>query len=293
MISKAGFARTFQFLSMFRDGLICTVSLSALTVLFGFILALFLAVVRLSHVQPFRFLGIDRDGHLREQGFLSALSRFNPLSFLATVYVEVFRATPMLVQLFIIYYVVFGPVKLPSFKLFGFIRFDRFLPGVVALSMNSAAYLSEIIRAGIQSIDGGQTEAARSLGMSQVQNMRFIVLPQAIKNILPAIANEFVTIIKESSICYTIGVQEIMYAVASVKGATFSITEPLIVATCVYFCLTFPTSKIIAYFEKRMGAGDKRTAPPKRSLAKAMLGSSLTDALVGQEQERRGNRRGR
>ena len=94
--------------------------------------------------------------------------------------------------------------------------------------------------------------------MTQWQNMRYIVLPQAIKNILPAIANEFVTIIKESSICYTIGVQEIMSAVANVKGATFSIGEPLIIATCVYFCLTFPTSKIIAYFERRMSRGDKR-----------------------------------
>src|SRR5699024_4482664 len=136
---------------------------------------------------------------------LMVLSRFNPLSFLATVYVEVFRATPMLVQLFMVYYVAFGDVDLPSFKIFGTIRFERFLPGVIALSLNSGAYLSEIIRSGIQSIDGGQTEAARSLGLSQVQNMRFVILPQAIKNILPAIANEFVTIIKESSICYTIG----------------------------------------------------------------------------------------
>ena len=291
MISKAGFTRTFQFLSMFRDGLICTVSLSALTVFFGFILALILAIMRLSRVQPFRALGIDRDGHLREQGFPALLSRFNPLSFLATVYVEVFRATPMLVQLFIVFYIVFAPVKLPGFKLFGFIRFDRFLPGVVALSMNSGAYLCEIIRAGIQSIDGGQTEAARSLGMSQTQSMRFIVLPQAIKNILPAIANEFVTIIKESSICYTIGVQEIMYAVASVKGATFSIVEPLIIATCVYFCLTFPTSKIIAYFERKMGAGDRRAAQG-RSLGKALFGSSLTEKVtkIEHEHERKAKR---
>ena len=115
-----------------------------------------------------------------------------------------------------------------------------------------------IIRSGIQSIDGGQTEAARSLGLTQTQNMRFIILPQAIKNILPAIANEFVTIIKESSICYTIGVGEIMYAVASIKGATFRIAEPLVVATAVYFCLTFPTSKIIEHFERKMSVGDKR-----------------------------------
>ena len=259
MLSAQGFAATFKYLSMFRDGLICTISLSALTVIFGFVLALILAMIRLSNFNAFRFLSTYTQRKLLQRGgFVLALSRFNPLSFLANVYVEVFRATPMLVQLFIIYYIIFAGVDLPNFKLFGFIRFDRFLPGVVALSLNSGAYLSEIIRSGIQSIDGGQTEAARSLGMSQLQNMRFIILPQAIKNILPAIANEFVTIIKESSICYTIGVQEIMYAVASVKGATFSIAEPLIVATCVYFCLTFPTSKIIAHFERKMSAGDKR-----------------------------------
>lgn len=259
MFSAQGFAATFKYLSMFRDGLICTILLSALTVLFGFILALILAMLRLSNINVFRFLSTFSQRKLLQRGgFWLAASRFNPVSFFANVYVEVFRATPMLVQLFIIYHIVFAGIDLPNFKLFGFIRFDRFLPGVVALSLNSGAYLSEIIRSGIQSIDGGQTEAARSLGMSQLQNMRFIILPQAIKNILPAIANEFVTIIKESSICYTIGVQEIMYAVNSVKGATFSIAEPLVVATCVYFCLTFPTSKIIAYFERKMSAGDKR-----------------------------------
>ena len=249
---------TWDYRQLFIDGLVCTVSLSALTVIFGFILALLLAVMRLSKWQPFGFLALDKHGHLREDGFLAALGRFNPVSFIASVYVELFRATPMLVQLFIIYYVVFANIDIPSFKLFGTIRFERFVPGVVALSLNSAADLSEIIRSGIQSIDGGQTEAARSLGLTQAQNMRFIILPQAIKNILPAIANEFVTIIKESSICYTIGVGEIMYAVTSIKGATFRIAEPLVVATAVYFCLTFPTSKIIEHFERKMSVGDKR-----------------------------------
>ncbi len=259
MLSAAGFVKTWKYIELFKQGLVCTISLSALTVFFGFFLALFLAVLRLSNINVFRFLSRETQWRLREQGgFTYAASKFNPVSFLATVYVEVFRATPMLVQLFFIYYVVFAGADLPSFKLFGFIRFDRFLPGVVALALNSGAYLCEIIRAGIQSIDGGQTEAARSLGLSQWQNMRFVVLPQAIKNILPAIANEFVTIIKESSICYTIGVQEIMYAVASTKGATYRIAEPLVIATVIYFCLTFPTSKIIAYFERRMSRGDKR-----------------------------------
>lgn len=258
MFTAAGFARAWEYIDLFKQGLICTVALSVLTVLFGFVLALVLAVLRLSDIRPFRSLGLDRQGRLREQGLLFRLSRFNPISFLAALYVEVFRATPMLVQLFIVYYVVFADANIPAFRLFGFIRFDRFFPGVVALALNSGAYLSEIIRAGIQSIDGGQTEAARSLGLSRTQNMRFIILPQAIKNILPPIANEFVTIIKESSICYTIGVQDIMYAVASIKGATYRIAEPLIIATVIYFCLTFPTSKIIAHFERRMSRGDKR-----------------------------------
>lgn len=258
MFTAAGFEKTFEYIDMFKQGLLCTVMLSAFTVVFGFILALVLAMCRLSKFRPLAFLGITKDGRLRDQGPLTMLSKFNPLSFIANVYVEVFRATPMLVQLFIVYYVVLGDVSLPTFKLFGTIRFERFLPGVVALSLNSGAYLSEIIRSGIQSIDGGQTEAARSLGLSGFKTMRFIILPQAIKNILPPIANEFVTIIKESSICYTIGVQEIMSAVSSIKGATFRIAEPLVIAACVYFCLTFPTSKIIAYFERRMSSGDRR-----------------------------------
>ena len=226
MLSINGFQKAFEYIDLIKQGMICTLSLSALTVLFGFILALVLAICRLSN--------------------------FKVAKFLATVYVEVIRATPMLVQLFIVYNILLSGLSLPRFKLFGFIRFERFLPGVIALSLNSGAYLSEIIRY------GGQTEAARSLGMPQWQNMQLIVLPQAIKNILPAIANEFVTIIKESSICYTIGVQEIMYGVNSIKGATFSIGEPLIIAAVVYFCLTFPTSKIIAYFERRMSRGDRR-----------------------------------
>ena len=257
MLSIEGFQSAFKYIQLFKEGLVCTVSLSAFTVLFGFILALALALMRMADFRPFRFLDNTQGGDGRT-GFVGALSRFRPLNFIASVYVEVFRATPLMVQLFIVYYILLAGLDLPSFKLFGLIRFERFVPGVIALSLNSAAYLSEIIRSGIQSIDGGQTEAARSLGMTQVQNMRHIVLPQAIKNILPAIANEFVTIIKESSICWTIGVQEIMSAVNSVKAATFTIGEALIIAACIYFCLTFPTSKIIEYFERKMSRGDKR-----------------------------------
>lgn len=233
MLTIQGFEKALEYWKLFLQGVACTISLSALTVVFGFVLALLLAICR--------------------------MGRSRVLRAISSAYVELFRATPMVVQIFIIFYVVFDGVKvLPGFKLFGFIRFDRFFPAVVALALNSGAYLSEIIRSGIQSIDGGQTEAARSLGLSSFKTMRFVVLPQAIKNILPAIANEFVTIIKESAICYTIGVQDIMSAVNAVKGATYRISEALVIATALYFCLTFPTSKIIQHFERRMSRGDKR-----------------------------------
>jgi len=256
LITAEHFRMVAQYADLFKQGMVITILLSALTVLFGFFLALLLAIMRLSNLRPFRFLAVDREG----QGFLFALSRFNPVSFIATVYVEVFRATPMLVQLWLVYYLLFDKsvIDLPKMTVLGFIRLERFIPGVVALALNSGAYLSEIVRAGIQSIDGGQTEAARSLGLTQGQNMRYVVLPQAIKNTLPAIANEFVTIIKESAITYTIGVQDIMSAVNATKGALYIMAEPLIVATVMYFCLTFPTSKIIAYFERRMSRGDRR-----------------------------------
>ena len=257
-IQLSNFPKVFQYSSLFWQGILVTVLLSVFTVLIGFVLALILALMRLSNVRPFRFLEKDKEGMMRDGGFLFLLSKFNPLYILATIYVEVLRSTPALVQIFIIYYGVFGMIHLPSFTMFGFIKFDRFFPGVVALGLNSGAYLCEIIRSGIQSVDGGQTEAARSLGMSQVQNMRFIILPQALKNILPAIANEFVVIIKESAITYTIGVQDIMSAVNAVKGATFIIVEPLLVATAIYFCLCYPTSKAIQYLERRMSRGDKR-----------------------------------
>ena len=233
-IKLSNFGKIAPYAQLFRQGLLVTVLLSLFTVAIGFVLALILALMRMSNIRPFRALAVDRNGHLREGGPLVWLSKFNPLSFIATAYVEILRSTPVLVQIFIIYYGVFGMIDLPSFQMFGFIKFNRFFPGVVALGMNSGAYLCEIIRAGIQSID------------------------QGLKNILPAIANEFVVIIKESAITYTIGVQDIMSAVNAVKGATFIIIEPLLVATAIYFCLCFPTSKLIAYFERRMSHGDKR-----------------------------------
>lgn len=259
-ISADGFQKVLSYWNMFKEGLLCTVYLSFFTVLLGFILAIFITLLRMTNIRPFRRLEKTKSGDLRDSGFLFQLSKFNPISLIATVYVEVIRATPMLVQLFIIYQIVFNKnvINIPSVTVLGFIKLNRFLPGVIALAINSAAYLSEIIRAGIQSVDIGQTEASRSLGLSKIKTLRYIVLPQAIKNILPAIGNEFVTIIKESAITYTIGVQDLMAAVKAAQAGTFLIIEPLLVVAVLYFCLTFPTSKIISYFERRMSHGDKR-----------------------------------
>ena len=269
MIKLDTFPRILPFLQMFKEGVGVTVLLSLCTVLIGFALALVLAVMRMSNFRPFLMLSHafpkvfgfferDREGMKLDSGLLYHVGRFNPFSFLATAYVEIIRSTPVLVQIWIIYYGVFNAIKLPTFKLFGFIAFNRFFPGAMTLGINSAAYLCEIIRSGMQSVDGGQTEAARSLGLKQLQNLRYIIMPQALKNILPAIANEFVTIIKESAIVWTIGVADIMAAVNAVKGATYIIMEPLIVAAGIYFCLCFPTSKLIAYVERRMRRGDVR-----------------------------------
>lgn len=147
-----------------------------------------------------------------------------------------------------------------------YIAFDELLrinmsaltAGIIAVSLNSAAYVSEIVRAGIEAVDKGQLEAARSLGMNQFKAMRLIIIPQAIRNILPAIGNEFVTVIKESSMASVIGVGELMYAAKVVRGKTFRGFEPLIVVAIFYFVLTFSLGRLINYLERRMKASDSR-----------------------------------
>lgn len=189
---------------------------------------------------------------------LMRLSKSKILKFLASVYIEIIRGTPMLVQISIIYFGVFSLIKLPDFYIFGFVNISTFIPAIVALCINSSAYVAEIIRAGILAVDKGQTEAARSLGMKQSLCMRTIILPQAVKNILPALGNEFVTIIKESSICSTLGMQELMWGANVVRGATYITFEPLLVAAALYLCMTFPASKLIAYLERRMRRADAK-----------------------------------
>lgn len=173
---------------------------------------------------------------------LMRISRIWPLKFAATAYIELIRGTPMLVQVFIIY---FG---LTSFG----INLSAFMSGVVALTINSAAYMAEVFRAGIEAIDKGQNEAARSLGMSRAMAMRHIVLPQAFRNMLPAIGNEFIIIIKDSSLISIVGISELMYAARTVQGAVYLPMEPLLVAAAIYFVMTFTLSRLLAWLERRL-----------------------------------------
>ncbi|MFL0163893.1 MULTISPECIES: amino acid ABC transporter permease [Clostridium] len=176
-------------------------------------------------------------------------SKFKLISYIATAYVEFVRGTPLLVQIYIIY------IGLP--KLIG-IDMPDMTVGSIALALNSAAYISEIIRAGIEAVDKGQMEAARSLGMNQGLAMVHVIIPQAFKNILPALGNEFISVIKESSMVSVIGVAELMYNASIVRGNTALGLEPIIVAAVVYFVLTFTLTRCLGYVERRMKASDIR-----------------------------------
>ncbi|MGL5314854.1 MAG: amino acid ABC transporter permease [Peptostreptococcaceae bacterium] len=181
-------------------------------------------------------------GRISKNKLISAVSKF---------YISFLRGTPLLVQLYIIY---FG---LPSlgieFPSFGGISSD-YMAAVAALSVNSSAYIAEILRAGIQSIDKGQMEAGRSLGLDYKSSMRYIIIPQALKNVLPALANEFIVLVKESSIISVIGIHDIMYKADIVRGVTYLPFEPLIVAAIIYFILTLSLSKLVEIFEAKLSS---------------------------------------
>lgn len=157
---------------------------------------------------------------------ISKLSKNKPLKAIATVYTDVIRGTPAVTQLMFIYFVVFATVQMP-----------KWLIAAIAFGINSGAYVSEIIRAGIQSIDRGQTEAGRSLGLNAKQTMTRIILPQALKNVFPALCNEFIVLIKETAIVGYVGLMDIQKAGDFIKSATFSAFMPLIATAVIYYVI--------------------------------------------------------
>lgn len=212
------FSKMLEYKDFFITGTFYTLLIALITVIGGTVLGMFLSLLK--------------------------LSKYKVLRFISSTYIELLRGTPILIQLYLIY---FGLPQVSD------VRFSPLAAGILTLCLNSGAYVAEIIRAGIMAVDKGQMEAARSLGMPLWRAMFVVVIPQAIKNILPALANEFIVIIKESSIASIIGVNELMYNTDTIRGNTFRPMEPLLITTCIYFTMTFTLSKIVGYFERRMG----------------------------------------
>ena len=216
-----------EYYQYFLRGTRTTILISLITVFCGAILGCLVALMRISNCKP-----------------LQAFSK---------LYITVIRGTPMLVQLYIVYYQL-SFIQYPSGTIWG-VDMERAIPCVIALSLNSAAYIAEVFRAGIQAVDVGQMEAARSVGFSHGQAMRLVVLPQAIKNILPALGNEFVTVIKESSIVSVIGLADLMFRTNDVIALTFKSLACLAIAALCYFAMTFTGGRLIDLAERKMNHG--------------------------------------
>ena len=199
-------------------GLSTTLALSAIAVFFGAIIGTLLAFGKMGKSRILR--GI------------------------ITAYVEIIRGTPSLLQVYVGYFVV--QLLLPSLNV------STYASVAIALTINSSAYVSEVIRSGIQAVDKGQTEAARSLGLTQSQAMIKVVLPQAVKNILPALGNEFITIIKETSLASTFFVGDLMTSYLTVNGKEFLPLQCLLIVGIIYFILTFILGRGVSALERRL-----------------------------------------
>ena len=170
-------------------------------------------------------------------------------------YIAIFRSTPLLVQLSIIYFGFFGAISIPRLYIFGFIDISRFIPGVVALALNSSAYVAEIFRAGILAVDAGQTEAARSLGLSATQATKLVVLPQAIRTMIPSIINQFIITLKDTSILSIIGFPELTNVGKTIVGNTLKSLQTWAIVGIMYMVVIVTLSKIAKRIERRVNRG--------------------------------------
>lgn len=227
-----------QYLDYFNYGVLVTIMISVCVVFFGTIIGVLAALIKRSHWVI--------NGH-----------EIKIFKWLVSFYVWVFRGTPMLVQIMIAF--ALTHLTAPSIQI-GILQVDltRLIPGIVILSMNSGAYVSETVRAGINAVPKGQLEAAYSLGIRPANAMRYVVLPQAVKNILPALGNEFVTIVKDSSLLATIGVMELWNGAQTVATTTYQSLTPLLVAAAYYLALTSVLSLLLKMFENRLKQEEKK-----------------------------------
>ena len=202
------------------EGLLNTLLISFLAVVIGVLIGVVIALIRSYH---------DKSGKLKVADWI------------CRTYVNLIRGTPVILQLMIIYYVIFETVDI-----------NIVLVGVLAFGINSGAYVAEIIRAGINSVPGGQMEAGLSLGLTYGQTMRHIILPQAVKNILPALCNEFITLIKETSVGAYIGIVELTKASDIIASRTYDYFFPLIIIAVIYLILTLGLTKLVGILERKL-----------------------------------------
>lgn len=204
------------------EGAVVTVKITAMSVGIGLLIGMFAGIARVSSFWPVR----------------SA----------ATVYVEFIRGTPLLVQLFLMYF---------ALPILTGVRIDPFIAAIAACGINSGAYVAEIFRAGIESIDKGQMEAGRSLGMTWVQTMRYIIVPQAFKRIIPPLGNEFIAMLKDSSLVSVIGFEELTRRGQLVIARTYGSLEIWLSVAFIYLLMTLTISRFVAYLERRYKIDDK------------------------------------
>ncbi len=220
----------FNFLShyynLFLQGTGLTIIISIIGILLGIILGLVIVLLR--------------------------RSKNKICQYIARIYVSIVRGTPSMIQVMLIYYSLSKGLEISQAQILGS-GLDRIIPGSIALGLNSAAYTSEIFRSGIISVPTGQMEAGLSLGMSERTTLFSIILPQAVRNILPAMGNEFITLIKESSVLFYIGVQEVTAQALGVGGTLYDYVPPLLVAAAIYWILTAAMAQLLSFAEKKMG----------------------------------------
>ena len=202
------------------DGLAATLEITFVAVVIGIVLGFLVAIVRATY---------DKTGKLKI------------LNFICNVYLTVFRGTPVVVQLMIIYFIVFASVDV-----------SKVFVAIVAFGINSGAYVAEIIRGGIMSIDDGQFEAGRSLGFNYIQTMRYIILPQVFKNVLPALGNEFIVLLKETSVSGYIAWQDLTKGGDIIRSRTYDPFMPLIAVAIIYLALVLIFTKLLEILERRL-----------------------------------------
>ncbi len=207
------------------NGLKVTLQVTLFAVIVGLVLGFLIAIVRAAH---------DKTGKLKI------------LNFFAKIYLTVIRGTPVLVQLMIIYFVIFASVDI-----------SKTFVAVVAFGLNSAAYVAEIVRSGIMSIDNGQFEAGASLGMNYPKTMIFIILPQAFRNILPALANEFIVLLKETSVAGNIALMDLTKGGDAIKSITYEPFMPLMAVALIYLVLVMILSRFVTLLERRLAKSDR------------------------------------